>query len=614
MKGLIKSIKLKLGILSVEEKLNQYIKLEKELDIFKGELGFLMKDGIETKRVAELKLLKLEKNTNSERDFLIKAINGKYNNYFSLFLDRVKIAKDKIEGIKKAQSDLLKNAQPLEELIEKYKKESELIKNGNYKYKEYLKNGLDRERETMPQINPNDLDSFLIHFSDKAKIKKEKMKLKEMKPSQKDFNENKILNIYKNGNYKDHKYILSQDGYLMDGHHNWASGLEDDENYSATVYKIDLPIKNLLRRSNLLKISTKRDANDKEIKKAVIVLSEVYKLGKISDELFEKSIRKARLMLNGKGDELFKAEEKDVRPINREVLNPDDGIPQKASKDYVMYNDISPSKTGKENCKNCGWFNIEEETCQIVKGDSGDIKAEGWCTLWGIDLLLKEGKKTVAKTKEVEKDVDTPANKLKEDLNVNHHISTMWQLEDKLKKEGKIVEGQSLVFFCPVHFPGQSIVDSLLNEKDEHGEKILFPLPRITDKDRIKVAFDQMRSLGIASPETYITEDEKTGKKGLLTYSTLPGIEGVHNNKYEYIANEFVQLGAFQIVPNEWVNEGDPINETYRFPGEDGYSPYWRIPPFEELKKLRPDLVKHYEETDQGIIKKFEKEEEEVEA
>ena len=91
---------------------------------------------------------------------------------------------------------------------------------------------------------------------------------------------------------------------------------------------------------------------------------------------------------------------------------------------------------------------------------------------------------------------------------------------------------------------------------------------------------------------------------GLRTYSHLPGIEGIGSgHMYEYIATEFVQIAAFQIVPKHWVNAGDPVNQTYRFPGEDGYSPYWRVPSFAETKKMRPDLAKGYVKTKEGLVR-----------
>jgi len=642
---LLYKAKLRCGLITVEKRMEKYYDIEKSVDLLKGERDDLMKENGEMKYIAEKNLQKLAvKNGNmgeKEKEYLVKAINDKYNKYFSKYLDDVKDIKNKIDKAKKEQNTLFKGNTAI--YLNRIRKEEELSRYENYKYKDFTDSGLNRARESMPQIDSEHLDSFLMHFANKAKVTKDKMKFNEMKPSQKDFNNQKVLDMYKKGSYKSHKYIVSKDGFMMDGHHNWAAGLEDDPNKEVDVYKINLPIKDLLRRANMLNISTKKDINDKEITKSIITIVEAYKAGKMTEEDFDKT--KKQILTKGDifGDyiniirvALEKAkEEKEVRPINRDVLNPDDGKPQKASRDYVMYNDKSPSKTGKEYCGNCAWILRKRHSwdggheCAIVEGE---INRKGWCTLWGIDLLLPSGQKSgeevgvtkeseVEKLEEVEKSeikkgenevekVSTPADTKKEEINTSHDILTMWQLEKKLKSEGKIAEGQSLVFFCPVYFPGQKIVEALLNREDEHGEKMLFPLPMIKDTERVKVGLEQMKSLGIENPEQYITEDKKKGGKGLLTYSSIPGIEGVHNEKYEYIANEFVQLGAFQIVPNEWVNQGDPINDTYKIPGEEGYSPYWRIPSFEEFKKLRPDLAKNYKETDEGIIKKFEKEEE----
>lgn len=182
-------------------------------------------------------------------------------------------------------------------------------------------------------------------------------------------------------------------------------------------------------------------------------------------------------------------------------------------------------------------------------------------------------------------------------------VGTMWQLEDKLKKQGFLNDNVSLAFFCPVYFAGQVIVKQLLEKKDEHGEVILFPLPSIKNHQRIQIGLEQMRILGIENPEKLLKKLDG-GAVALRCFSTLPGIEGIVSGKvYEYIAWEAVQLAAFQIVPNKWLNAGDPYNQSYRFPGEDGFSPYWRIPPWKEFQKMRPDLAKSFKETPQGIVK-----------
>ncbi len=180
-------------------------------------------------------------------------------------------------------------------------------------------------------------------------------------------------------------------------------------------------------------------------------------------------------------------------------------------------------------------------------------------------------------------------------------LRTMWDLDAKLKADGLIGKKQALSFFCPVYFEGQKIVKLLLNKIDEQGERMLFPLPTITNPDRVKFGIEEMRRMGIPSPEKLL--DKKTG--GLKIYSSLPGVEGIGSeNEYPFIGSEFVYFGAFQIVPMTWLNGGDPVNESYRFPGETGYSPYWRVPTFEEFKKMRPDLAKSYKQNPDGTIKK----------
>lgn len=192
--------------------------------------------------------------------------------------------------------------------------------------------------------------------------------------------------------------------------------------------------------------------------------------------------------------------------------------------------------------------------------------------------------------------VATPAARAKEQLKKDGKILSMWQLEDKLKRDGLLVKGQALAFFCPVYFAGQLMVRALLNKKDEQGELVLFSLPSISNEARVQLGLEQMRRLGIKDPERYL----KKGK--LRLYSSLPGVEGVGSGlPPAYIQQEFVQLAAFQIVPEAWLNAGDPVNETYRFPGETGYSPYWRVPPFDKFKKMRPKLAKKFRKTAEGI-------------
>ena len=178
-------------------------------------------------------------------------------------------------------------------------------------------------------------------------------------------------------------------------------------------------------------------------------------------------------------------------------------------------------------------------------------------------------------------------------------IPIWWDMVDRLTKEGKVVKGQALSFYCPVYFHGQVMVKKLLGVKDELGYELVFSLPSIEDPKRVKVGLQQMEKLGLPTGKDVL----KDGKK-LRCYSILPGYEGVYveDQDYPWIGYEAVMLGSFSMVPKEWLNAGDPYNQSYKFPGEKGYSPYWRIPSVEEFKKIRPKLFKDYfKETPEGV-------------
>lgn len=150
---------------------------------------------------------------------------------------------------------------------------SSIRKGKDFNYKSYLQMGLGKDRSDMPQIDEKDLDSFILHFQGKskgAKVTKTKIKLSKIKPSQQDFSEDKIISGLGDDIWKTRNYIISKDDYLLDGHHSWASGLETNPEEEVSVYKVNLPIKELLRRTNLLSISYKKDAEDNFVKSLLV--------------------------------------------------------------------------------------------------------------------------------------------------------------------------------------------------------------------------------------------------------------------------------------------------------------------------------------------------------
>lgn len=134
-------------------------------------------------------------------------------------------------------------------------------------YRFYEKDNLGIERHNMPQIDEENLDDFLIHYADKAKVTKLKMSLDLIKPTQNAINEDKILQMIASScDWKNRKYIVSSDNYLLDGHHCYALGLEFEPDYEVTVYRVNLKMKELLKRTKQMKIATKVDINDDIVK------------------------------------------------------------------------------------------------------------------------------------------------------------------------------------------------------------------------------------------------------------------------------------------------------------------------------------------------------------
>lgn len=141
----------------------------------------------------------------------------------------------------------------------------------DYLYLNYIDKELDIKREDMPQIDVEFIPDVIFHFIGKGiKINMRQRMLKKIKPTQSEFNEEKILKKIQKGDkqYLRRRYLLSNDGYLADGHHDWATGLEDDESVKVTTIFVDLPIKELIKRLKKLKLSYKKDIND-EIKKSL---------------------------------------------------------------------------------------------------------------------------------------------------------------------------------------------------------------------------------------------------------------------------------------------------------------------------------------------------------
>lgn len=123
---------------------------------------------------------------------------------------------------------------------------------------------LDFSRKDLPQVDKEDIDELILHFQNVAKVRKIKIPLSKLKPAQSELNYQKIQNKL-NSNSKQwisRTYICSQDYRLVDGHHDYAQGLEINPEQEIIAYKVVLPFDKLIRRVKQMRISKKKDILD----------------------------------------------------------------------------------------------------------------------------------------------------------------------------------------------------------------------------------------------------------------------------------------------------------------------------------------------------------------
>jgi len=166
------------------------------------------------------------------------------------------------------------------------------------KYNKYLSKSLGKKRIEMPQITKSNILTFAKNFDDIGVIDTE-MKLNEIKPAQDEFNNDKVLHFINEylENDPDNIYIVSQDGYLIDGHHRWAAELQlMPENKTVKVKQINLPAEKLIEKANELKFTKQKDVDDKTFRKSIKIIAKAIEDGFIQDDLKELIKGKAGLV------------------------------------------------------------------------------------------------------------------------------------------------------------------------------------------------------------------------------------------------------------------------------------------------------------------------------
>ncbi len=134
-------------------------------------------------------------------------------------------------------------------------------------FKYYTKRNLGYKREELPQIPQEEIDTLILHFGSYCRVKKVKKAISSINPSQGYLNHNKLSDklARRSTQWSSRAYICGQKMQLVDGHHDFAHGMEMNPEQEVTVYLIDLPFKELIRRIKIMKISHKRDLQDRLI-------------------------------------------------------------------------------------------------------------------------------------------------------------------------------------------------------------------------------------------------------------------------------------------------------------------------------------------------------------
>lgn len=101
----------------------------------------------------------------------------------------------------------------------------------------------------MPQISSEDVPEFLTWLQHQGiDWKSEAIPARQLNPTQKEFNPEKVQGMLGEPEASLAKPILvSRDDYIFDGHHRWAALKMKNPSYGMKVWKIDLPIRELLK-------------------------------------------------------------------------------------------------------------------------------------------------------------------------------------------------------------------------------------------------------------------------------------------------------------------------------------------------------------------------------
>ena len=110
------------------------------------------------------------------------------------------------------------------------------------------KNNLDISREDMPQIKSKYIDHYIEWLENNGILVKEKvLTANKLKPAQDEINKDKIKEMSKDiDNIVEKPLVISNDRYILDGLHRWATLYNKYDRFPVKVLKVGLPFKKLI--------------------------------------------------------------------------------------------------------------------------------------------------------------------------------------------------------------------------------------------------------------------------------------------------------------------------------------------------------------------------------
>jgi len=109
---------------------------------------------------------------------------------------------------------------------------------------EIPKIGMTFSRDLMPQIN--DKNKFIKNIRESGvSFKEEKIDPKNLKSTQSEFDMEKITSMMFEPSLNKYVIIVSNDNYVLDGHHRWIVAY--NKNQKIKAIRVDLPILELMR-------------------------------------------------------------------------------------------------------------------------------------------------------------------------------------------------------------------------------------------------------------------------------------------------------------------------------------------------------------------------------